>query len=325
MAMISEQQRARWASLPKAEKVRDMIAEYLLRSQLELKDFARRCGYSYSAVRHFNQGSYHKIAANDGPLREAVLKFIEQHPVGQLEVAEGKLYETENVRLMRKYFYEALDNRRAYFVEGDPGTQKSYVLQHLIYELNQREIAKNGHGRRAFYVYCRQGIRPVQLLKRVAEAAGTIVQGDTDRILRNLRFDYRSRKALFIFDEAQHLDIQCLETVRELLDQSPHFGLLFAGSHNFGEMFKKKALQLEQWNSRFHAGKQLPGIAKDEAAVIIRGELGGKANAAVIDALVKKSQAAHLRSGNGETYVSARRLFEALADLKKPVAKGATA
>jgi hypothetical protein len=108
-------------------------------------------------MRHFVHDSYDKIAANDGPLREAVLRFIEQHPVGQLEAAEGKLYETENVRLMRKYFYEALDNRRAYFVKGDPGTQKSYVLQHLIYELNQREIAKNGHGRRAYYVYCRQG------------------------------------------------------------------------------------------------------------------------------------------------------------------------
>jgi hypothetical protein len=90
-------------------------------------------------------------------------------------------------------------------------------------------------------------------------------------------------------------------------------------------MFKKRALQLEQWNSRFHAGKQLPGIADEEAAVIIRGELGAKANAAVIEALVKKSQATHLRSDSGATYVSARRLFEALADLKKPAAKGAIA
>jgi hypothetical protein len=33
------------------------------------------------------------------------------------------------------------------------------------------------------------------------------------------------------FDEAQHLSIECLETIRELLDQPPHCGLLFAGTH----------------------------------------------------------------------------------------------
>src|ERR1019366_9611530 len=68
------------------------------------------------------------------------------------------LYETENVRLLRRYFYEALDHGRAYYLYGAPGTQKTYVLQHLIAELNRSEIAKNGEGRRAYYVYVRQGI-----------------------------------------------------------------------------------------------------------------------------------------------------------------------
>src|ERR1019366_1623103 len=37
-------------------------------------------------------------------------------------------------------------------------THPTYVLQHLIAELNRSEIAKNGEGRRAYYVYVRQGI-----------------------------------------------------------------------------------------------------------------------------------------------------------------------
>ncbi len=79
-----------------------------------------------------------------------------------------KLYETENVRLLSKYFYEALDHSRAYYVHGTPGAQKTYVLQHLIAELNRSEIAKNGEGRRAYYIYVRQGIRSLDLMKRVA-------------------------------------------------------------------------------------------------------------------------------------------------------------
>ena len=64
-----------------------------------------------------------------------------------------------------------------------------------------------------------------------------------------------------VFDEAQHLSIACLETLRELLDQPPHCGLLFAGTHELEEIFTRQALELEQWRSRFHAGQALPGIS----------------------------------------------------------------
>jgi DNA transposition AAA+ family ATPase len=51
---------------------------------------------------------------------------------------------------------------------------------------------------------------------------------------------------LLVFDEAQHLSIECLETLRELLDQPPHCGLLFAGTHELEEIFTRQALELEQ-------------------------------------------------------------------------------
>ena len=112
-----------------------------------------------------------------------------------------------------------------------PETEKTYVLQHLIAELNRSEIAKNGEGRRAYYIYVRQGIDSLDLMKRVTQSCGALGMGTVDRILRNLRFDLGQRKVLSVFDEAQHLSIACLDTLRELLDQPPHCGLLFAGTH----------------------------------------------------------------------------------------------
>jgi hypothetical protein len=44
---------------------------------------------------------------------------------------------------------------------------------------------------------------------------GALGLGTVDRILRNLRFDLSQRKVLLVFDEAQHLSIECLETIRE--------------------------------------------------------------------------------------------------------------
>ena len=216
------------ASLPESTEVRLELQDYLARTGMAPSDFARRINYARETVYQFLNGHYSRISSNDGLIRTAIRDFIAAHPIATPVISSGKLYETENARLLRQYFYEALDHGRAYYLYGAPGTQKTYVLQHLIAELNRSEIAKNGEGRRAYYIYVRQGIHSLDLMKRVAQSCGAIGMGTVDRILRNLRFDLSQRKVLLVFDEAQHLSIECLETLRELLDQPPHCGLLFA-------------------------------------------------------------------------------------------------
>ncbi len=174
------------ASSPEANEVRLQLQDYLARTGMAPPDFARRINYSRQALFFFLNGSYSAVSSNDGLIRAAIRDFIAPHPMPTPVISTGKLYETENVRLLRRYFYEALDHSRAYYVYGAPGTQKTYVLQHLIAELNLSEIAKNGEGRRAYYIYVRQGIRSLELMKRVAESCGAIGVGSVDRILRNL-------------------------------------------------------------------------------------------------------------------------------------------
>src|SRR5579864_9058480 len=174
-------------NLPDSNKVRTTLGDYLSRTSLHPQDFARGIGYSYTTVRTFIANTYHGVASDDSALRAAILDFIERNPIARSTPVQGKLHETENVRLIRRYFYEALESRSAYYFRGAPGCQKSFVLEHLVAELNESEISTSGHGRRAYYIYCREGIKPTDLLKRVAEAAGAISAGKIDRILRNLR------------------------------------------------------------------------------------------------------------------------------------------
>ena len=303
-------------SLPEANEVRLELQDYLGRTGMAPPDFAHRINYSRVAVYNFLSGRYHLISSNDSLIRAAIRDFIAAHPIVTPLISTGKLYETQNVRLLRKYFDEALNHRRAYYLYGAPGTQKTYVLQHLIAELNRSEIAKNGAGRRAYYVYVRQGIHSLDLMKRVAESCGALGIGTVDRILRNLRFDLSQRKVLLVFDEAQHLSIECLETLRELLDQPPHCGLLFAGSHELEAIFTRQALELEQWRSRFHAAQSLPGISEEEAAEIIHSELGWQLSQGKVRKLISKSKITDLRNGGQHTYVSARRLFWVIRELQ---------
>ena len=311
------------ATLPEANEVRLELQDYLARTGMAPIDFAHRINYSRQTLDSFLNDRYSHISANDRSIRAAIRDFIAAHPIASPPVSTGKLYETQNVRLLRKYFYEALDHRRAYYVYGAPGTQKTYVLQHLIAELNRSEIARNGEGRRAYYIYVRQGIRSLDLMKRVAESCGAIGVGSVDRILRNLRFDFSQRKVLLVFDEAQHLSIECLETIRELLDQPPHCGLLFTGTHELEEIFTRQALELEQWRSRFHAGQALPGISEQEAAEIVHSELGFKFSEPKIQRLIAKSRITDLRNGGSHDYVSARRLFWVIRELQAAL-KGST-
>ncbi|MGA3318950.1 MAG: ATP-binding protein [Candidatus Korobacteraceae bacterium] len=82
--------------------------------------------------------------------------------------------------------------------------------------------------------------------RRLVNVGAPDSAGRSEYVLRNLRFDLSQRKVLLVFDEAQHLSIECLETLRELLDQPPHCGLLFAGTHELEEIFTRQALELEQ-------------------------------------------------------------------------------
>lgn len=320
MLSTAERKRLLDAHLPESDAVREELQRYLVISGLASSDFARRINYSVGAVRFFLDGKYATIAGNDSAIRAAIRDFIHAHPVTtEQDCEDGRLYLTENVRLLRRYFHQALDKGWAYYVYGPPGTQKSFILQHLIAELNRAEVAKNGAGRCALYVYCRAGIRPNDLMKRVAEAAGVSPMGNVDRILRNFRFDFRGRRALINFDEAQHLNNDCLETVRELTDRPPHCGLLFAGSHNLKQIFQQS--ELEQWRSRLHAGRALPGISDAEAGEIVSGELGpGIPSQKKVGGLIEAARVADPRQGKDYTYISARKLFWTLRDIKAALA-----
>jgi DNA transposition AAA+ family ATPase len=306
--------------LPEASRVIAQIREYCDRAGLTYTDFARRINYSANVMYVFMGGKYGSHGSggkkwSDEGVRTAAVKFMESNPVGRPDRVEGKLYETENTKLIRQYFYTALDKSCAYYFRGAPGCQKTFVLEHLIAELHQGEASKNGHGRRAYRVYCREGIRPGDLMKRIAVAVGSMSAGHTDRILRNLRFDFGARKILICFDEAQHLSVACLETIRELLDEV-RCGLLFAGSHQLEATFNR--LDMEQWASRLRQGAELPGLSDQEAVSILRAELGDLSENKIA-AVVGKCRATDLRKGREVKYISARMLFWSIEKIQSRV------
>lgn len=300
---------------------RARIEDYLARTGLQSRDFAQRLGYSEAAMRLFLSGAYHNVAATARQLVTKAIAYVDQHPIGPVTHITGDLYETANVRIIQETFEKLLPRPVAYMIYGPPGSQKSFVLEHQVAKLNLSELA-NESGRRSFYIYTRLGIAPRDLVRRIAIACGSRASQQIDTMLSGIRFQFAHCRVLLVLDEAQHLSIECFETLRELLDQPPYFSLLFAGSHDLKSKFDKFSATLEQWNSRIIAKVRLPGLKEREAQGIIEREIGEllssmdpKKASAKMKQLIATCTVRDAFEGS-RTYINVRTLTNALDQIK---------
>lgn len=304
------------------------IEDYLIRTGLSRPDFASRIGYSADTLRVFMTDRYHNIAGSARKLIGVADQYIDQHPIGSNARMQGGLYETANVRIIRDTFERLMPRPVAYMIYAPPGSQKSFVLEHQVAEINLTQIADES-GRRAFYVYCRQNIRPRDIVRRVAIACGSRVNANVDAMLSSLRFDLRNHRVVLVLDEAQHLSIECMETLRELLDQPPYLSLLFVGSHDLKRKFDEFSATLEQWNSRIIAKVRLPGLERLEARGIIQREIGDLLRKRtphdadkLADKLIASATVRDAFEGN-RTYINVRTLTNALDQIKAAASQAA--
>jgi DNA transposition AAA+ family ATPase len=298
------------------------IREYMGRSGLNEVNFAQRMGYARQTLRALLNDSYHQVAGSAKNIRAAAEKFMRTNPIEAPTTVNGELYDTANVRIIRTTFEQLLPKPVAYMIYAPPGSQKTFALQNEVARFNLQEMPKNGSGRRAYYAYARSGIRPRDMMKRVAAACGSLGCNDIDSTLSGLKWEFRNRRVLLIVDEAQHLSIECFEVLRELLDQPPFFSLLFAGSHDLKNTFDRFSATLEQWNSRIIAKVRMPGLERDEAEGIIRRELAeyvdkmgdGEAKL-LVGELIKQSTTKDAFEKN-RTYINVRTLTNALDQVR---------
>jgi len=306
------------------------IQDYLARTGLAIPDFAHRIGYSDVSLRLFLHDRYHNVARTGRVLARAANEFIDLHPVAAPTRLQGDLYDTANVRAIRDTFQKLLPRPVAYMIYAPPGSQKSFVLENQVAQLNADEMSKPD-GCRAFYVYARANVRPRDMMRRISIASGCRVANDIDPMLSNIRFEFRGRRVLLVIDEAQHLSLDCFETLRELLDQSPYFSLLFAGSHDLKRKFDEFSATLEQWNSRIIAKVRLPGLERPEARGIIEREIGDLLNrkpaaeaSRLIDGLIAGATTRDAFESN-RSYINIRTLTNALDQIKAAAAERETA
>lgn len=303
-------------------RVQRLALDYLERSGMARPDFARRIGYAHSTLNLFLRDQYEHVGGDDSQICASVLDFLDRFPIGASEEFRGHLYEIGNVKVLRDVFRRLFERPQAYMLYAPPGSGKTDVARMLIAEHNrtQAEAGDDAPKRHIFYIYCRQSIRPCDLMRRVAQSCGAIAGGNIDRIIQNLRWEFKSARVTLYLDEAQHLDLDGFETLRELLDQEPRFSLVFAGSHELERIFSRFAGTLEQLERRITDKVTLPAVTREEAANILRSELKELVpdlDRSLIAAQIDRATVTVKVKRETQKYISIGRLMAAVREIRE--------
>lgn len=295
-------------ALERAEQVREIANQYIRRTGMAPADFARRIGYKYVTLHGFLSGRV-RNEKGDPRICQAILNYLDTNPMPEAEEFAGKIYETGAVRAMRGAFEKLVARPCIVMVYAPPGSGKTDIWRALSHEYAAAS------GADIFRVYCRAGITPRDLVRRVALACASPADLSIDRTLRNLRFEFKGRRVVVDFDEAQHLSADCFEVLRELFDEMG-WSLCFSGSHELDRVFLKWAGTLEQLERRVAEKIYPPPLTSEEASGIIRQELPGLEPSAVrklIDACTVDIRA----NKQAQRYISIGRVMAAIREVQE--------
>jgi DNA transposition AAA+ family ATPase len=291
-------------------------------ADIRMPQFAQLVGYATTGIVAVLNGTYTANGRTDLLIREALESAMDRHPIGDLTKASaGRMYETENVKQMRDIFTFCHKYQALAVVYGPPGSQKTFVLEQLVAEFNQRELGDESTRNLAFLVRASIGIRPRDLVAKICREVGAYSGATLQGCMSGLRQRLRGTKTVIVLDEAQLCGIDSLEALRELHDTDPKLGIVLAGSHQLKKFFDGRASELEQWNSRLHAVTELSGVSDACARAILAAECP-ELSADDIDEWIADAKVADKYSRDrNKKYLSVRRLFNSIATLHRLTAE----
>lgn len=192
-------------------------------------------------------------------------------------MATPEVLQTKSYRLLRERLEDAVDDGVNAIVYGPPSSEKSFVLENLCRQFSAA-------GRPAVYIYCGPRCTESFVYRSIAEAAGITTHSSLRwacryAVLNDLR--KRAKLPAIIFDEAQHLEVDALEGIRQIHDLTRRdgrrgCGIILAGSHSLLREFLHplRRARLEQMLSRFPYRIQLEGMSKQEVLMLAARAFG---------------------------------------------------
>ncbi len=241
-----------------------------------------------------------------------------------------EMLQTKSYRILKERLEEAIEEGVNAIVYGPPSSEKSFVLENLC---EQFRAAKQP----VLYVYCGPRCTEAHLYRGIAEAAGVSIRSSFRWACRYALLNHLracAKLPAIVLDEAQHLETDALEGIRQIHDLTRRdgrrgCGIILAGSHGLLHYFlhPQRRFRLEQLLSRFPFRIQLEGMSKAEILTLAARALGNGKVAKLSEAAQKTAlnrctvEDPYFIGAEGKptlrTYYSSRRLLEYIRQQKK--------
>lgn len=221
------------APAPK-NRVLEKLKSVMKNEGLNTREVARKINYSHSALCSYLAATY---KADASAIEAALINwFVQQGDPLMLEIVDEtnkeligeetwipKSYiETKTSTDVVRSCHFANEQKCMVAIVGAPGVGKTLGVREFMRQARREEIKFS-----AIATNCMA--TPAHLMRRLADDMRLTTRGSAaeiaDRIIGKLRRD----PAVVIVDEAQHLNVRCLEALRHLHDESG-CGLVFVGS-----------------------------------------------------------------------------------------------
>jgi len=262
------------------DQLRQTIQKLVAEKKIKPAAIASDTGYSKSAVSQWLSGSY---KADPSQIHAAMEGFLKRFETGG---AIGFLM-TETAQSIFDACDTASEEGEITLVIGNPGAGKTEALKEYRRRFDapppSSKIGKEIQAhtdpkpvRRVVYYAVIYRMRPKTLLQELAREFSVSASGTAATIANRIVERMRREPTLLVIDEADHLDVPSLETLRHLHDQTG-VGLVLAGTHKLEMLFTgggQRSVELAQLYSRVGYRVEVGGVTAEEMETILTKTFG---------------------------------------------------
>lgn len=251
-----------------SKSAREMISE-LMRAGYSQAKIAKLCGVSTAALNAYLKGSY---AAKD-------LSQIEKKIMSGCKTEIERLQKnfesvlpfqpnTETAEIVLSVAHLCHTSRRMGLIYGAAGVGKTRAC--LEY------CARN---KNAVYIEARPSFTARTLMKNLAEKLGCTPKSNQYELEEEVIRKLRNSGNLVIVDECEHLNHRALETLRTVVFNAAHTGLLLVGLETLKYALIGTRTKNEYLSSRCLVNSRVKALSEDETASLIERFFPGASTA----------------------------------------------
>ena len=239
------------------KSARELIDE-LVKAGYSQAQISKLCGVSTAAMNGFVNGNYaakdttqleKKIVSGCSTELERIMKNID--PV-------LPFVETQTANIVMNIAHLCHTSRRMGLIYGNAGVGKTRAcLEYCKYNRN------------AYYIEARPSFTARTLMRNLADKLGCTPKTNQYELEEEIIKKLKNTGKLIIVDECEHLNHRALETLRTVVFNASHTGLLLVGLETLKYALIGTRTKNEYLSSRCLANSRVKALSEDETASLI--------------------------------------------------------